>query len=321
MIDWESRIDDLASLLARDYNIHDRVAIDILLSGLIHSERLESVWLILETNWYSRDCLDAWFSFGELWMPCSLPRLRARSPWREIEAETKEWLDSPSEERLFIEPDFERFPYFNRLTQAQYLLQRSLRMRAKSARAADPLRTLDKYIKERMTDELAAATRFVLEDRVMARPTDPPAFVLPPNFLYHVELVQRLAPWFPDWNILVKAFALLAVRHAFLYGRHETEGSDYAILARVAQDSIPPWIATVIQMLLEGPSQTPTLEKRMILEEKTRRSGHGAHRELVRLRRNSIIEWSKYHQHWALAEAHREGLRAILENRAFGANC
>ena len=61
--------------------------LELLLSALVNCPRTASPWLILETNWYSRDCQDAWFAFGGHWTPCSLARLRARSSWRDIERE------------------------------------------------------------------------------------------------------------------------------------------------------------------------------------------------------------------------------------------
>jgi hypothetical protein len=319
MIDWASRVDELASLLAREYNVEDRVAVEVLLSGLIPCPRTPSVWLILETNWYSRDCEDGWFSFGGMWLPCSLARLRARSPWRDIESEMREMLDSPSEERLFIECDWEKFPRFHRLTQAQYFLQRALRVRTKSHRAADPLKALDKYNQDRRADELAAATRYVLEDRVAARPPDPPRFLEPPNFLYHCELVQRLAPWYLDWHSIVKAFGLLAVRHAYLFGRVETDPSDMAAIARVAHDSIPPWITKALRLLLEGPAMSQTLEKKIALEDDLRRTGHGSHRELIRLARNGVVKWNRLKMHWLLVDEHRQGVADLLDGQVFGA--
>lgn len=317
MIDWGSRVDELAALLAREYNIEDRMAVEVLLSGLIHTPRTPSAWLVLETNWYQRDCEDGWFSFGGLWIPCSFSRLRARSPWRTIEAEMREILDAPSEERLFIECDWEKYAKFHRLTQAQYFLQRSLRIRTKSHRAADPLKSLDKYNQDRRADELSAATRWVLEDRVQARSPDPPRFREPPNFLYHCEMVQKLAPWYPDWNALVKAFGLLAVRHAYLYGRAETEADDMAAIARVAQDSVPPWIAKALRLLLEKPAGAVVLEKRMALEDDTRRQGYGSHRELVRLTRAGIIKWNRPQMYWEIVADHREGIEDVLDGRAF----
>lgn len=317
MLVWQERVDYLVDHLAREYAIYDRPAIEILLAALIHCPRTASSWITLETNWYSRDCQDAWFSFGDSWVPTAWPRLRARSPWRETEAEMKEMLDSPSDERLFIEPDYERYPYYNRLTQAQYFLQRSPRLRTRSMRAADPLRSLDKFNQDRRADELAAATRYVLEDRVEARPADPPRFREPQAFFYYLELLQRLAPWYPDWHAIVKAFALIAVRRAYLYGRRETDESDHQAMARLVADSIPPWIAKALRILLDGPAQAQTLEKHMGLEEKTKRSGHGAHRELVRLHRHKIIWWNRFQQNWNLKDEHREGVRTALDGGAF----
>jgi hypothetical protein len=179
------------------------------------------------------------------------------------------------------------------------------------------LRSLDKFNQDRRADELSAATRYVLEDRVHARPADPPRFLVPPDFLYCVELLQRLAPWFPDWHTLVKAFALIAVRHAYLYGRRETDESDNQVMARLVADSIPPWIAKAMRRLLEGPSQAQALEKCMQLEEKTKRSGHGAHRELVRLHRQKIIHWNRLTQRWSLEDEHRNSVLAALDGRCF----
>jgi hypothetical protein len=240
-----------------------------------------------------------------------------RSPWREIEAEMKRMVDDPAAQRLFVECDYERYPVFHRLTQAQYILQRALRIRTRSPRTAEPLNSLDQRDQQRRSDTLNAAARYALEDHAGLRPGDPPRFVEPPNFLYHVELLQRLAPWFPDWKILVQSFALVAVRRAYLHGRAETDETDNRAMARVLRDSIPPWIAKALRPLLEGPSKTQTIEKHMQLEEKTRRSGHGAHRELVRLHRAGIVWWNKQAQHWDLVEKHRDGIRAALENRAF----
>jgi hypothetical protein len=317
MLDWGARIDELAHKLAHEYAIEDRLAIEILLTGLIHCPRTPSVWLILETDWYSRDCLDGWFSFGESWTPCSLARLRVRSPWRQIEAEITEWLESPSDEHLFIECDYQRYPYFHHLTQAYYLLQRSLRIRTRAARTRHPLSSLDKYNQERMTDELNAATRYVLEDRAQARPADPPRFIEPPNFLYHIELLQKVAPWYPDWTSLVQAFGLIATRRAYLYGRTETDQTDNQAIARVLQDSIPLWIRRALELLVESGRKTNTLEKHMGLEDKTRRSGHGAHRELVRLHRNGIIHWNLSRQSWEIVSEHRERIERALTGKVF----
>jgi len=304
--------------LTRLYGVEDRQAVEILLSALVNCPRIRSPWMILETNWYSRNCYNGWFSFGQAWLPCSLSQIRARSPWREIEYETKQWLEDEAAERLFIEPDWERYPRFHRLTQAQFLLQRSMRVRTKLSRGDHTLKALDDYERDRRTDQLAAYTRMVLEDQTQSRPETPPKFRPPANFLYHLELVQRLAPWYTDWDTLVTAFANLAVRHAHLYGNMETGPEENLILARVAQDSIPPWIAKAVHQLAQGPSKANVVERVMALEEWSKRTQHGAHRELVRLRRNGLIQWSPEKMHWRLVDEQSEGIRDVIEGYAFG---
>src|SRR5215469_8494695 len=146
MIDWGERIDGLCDLIGREYAIYDRPVIEMMLAALINCPRTPSVWLILETNWFSRDCTDAWFALGESWLPVPLARLRWRLP-RIVEVELTEYLDNASsQERLFIESD-ERYPRFGNLNNMIYVLQRSLRIRTRSVRSAHPLRTLDRNLR------------------------------------------------------------------------------------------------------------------------------------------------------------------------------
>lgn len=320
MLDWAARIDDLAALLADQYSMEDRGALEVLLSALVACPRTHAVWLVLETDWYARDCLSAWFSFGATWVPRSLAQIRGRQPWRAIEAMVMELLDEPEMEQLFIEPDFERYPRYSR-SNAVYILDRSLRVRTILRRTGRALLPLDRREEDRRSDELAAALEKVTADRVQARPVDPPRFVEPPDFIYRAELVHRLAPWFRDWGVFLRALAAVGIRHAWLYGRAETDERDWAVMARVAADSVPPWIAKAIRMLLENPAQPATLEKHMALEEKSRRSGHGAHRELMRLRRANLIHWNIQKMHWAIVAEHRRALAELLDGQAFGAAC
>src|SRR5215471_8838252 len=100
MLDWSASIDELAFHLASQYRMEDRQALEILLRALIPCPRSQSCWLILETNWFSR-CRPAWFSFGETWLPESLPLVRAmrpRNPNQRIAVVP----------RLFVEPDYDR---------------------------------------------------------------------------------------------------------------------------------------------------------------------------------------------------------------------
>jgi hypothetical protein len=57
--------------------MEDRTALEILLSALVPCPRTPALWLIIETNWYSRRCDNAWFAFGGEWAPYSLGELRS----------------------------------------------------------------------------------------------------------------------------------------------------------------------------------------------------------------------------------------------------
>jgi hypothetical protein len=319
VLDWAARIDDLAALLATEYRMEDRQALEVLLAALAPCPRTDSLWLVLETNYYSRVCAPAWFSFGETWEPKSLAQIRARNPWREIEYMVSQILELPDELQLFVEPDFQRYPHYARLANAHFILDRCPRVRTILTRANTALMTIDALEAERHRMQLAAATRMVLEDRVHSRPDGPPKFIEPPEFSYRVELVERLSVWYRDWQILVKAMALLGVRHAWLYGRRETDERDWEVMARAMADSVPPWITTAIELLLEGPAQPRTLERHMRLDEERYRSGHGAHRELNRLHRRGLITWDRERMHWIIRKEHRQALDDIIHRRAFGA--
>jgi hypothetical protein len=94
MLDWGSRFDDLHHYLATQYGVDDREAVEILLAALVSCPRTAAPWLILETNWFSRRCDNAWFSFGETWLPESLPLIRAMRP-RNANKLIAVWLAEP----------------------------------------------------------------------------------------------------------------------------------------------------------------------------------------------------------------------------------
>ena len=79
-------------------------------------------------------------------------------------------------------------------------------------------------------------------------------------------MLQRLAPWYPDWSLLLNALASLAVHHAYIYGRTETTEEDWKILARVAADSVPPWIHRAVRYLAKqrGNEEERTLSGRWV---------------------------------------------------------
>jgi hypothetical protein len=318
MLDWSERIDDVMDYLRSEWAIEDRGAVETLLSALINCPRTPAVWMIIETNWYSRHCLEAWFAFGGWWVPYSLGQIRARQPWREIVAQLQEWLDSPSDERLLVEPDWERYPYYNRLYNALYILDRALRVRTVSRHTtANLVAALDKETEERRNQGLWERARAALEDRTGARPAAPPRFVEPAHFAYYTELLTRLSPWYRDWQALVQALGCLAVRHAYLYGRTETNADDLAIVARVIAAGVPPWIKKAVEILGAGPSKSYTLEYGMGLTGETRRSDRGNTHELARLRRRGLIRFSSRQMSWSIAEEHRQGMLDVVAGKIF----
>src|SRR5215469_5358786 len=130
MLDWSARLDHLAFHLATQYRMEDRAALEILLSALVPCPRTPAPWVVLETNWYSRECAPAWFSFGETWQPASLPLLRTMRS-RDANKLIATWLDDRAPQgRMFVECDYDgRIPRYRPLCDSRSLLTRMLRLR------------------------------------------------------------------------------------------------------------------------------------------------------------------------------------------------
>lgn len=253
--------------------------------------------MILETNWLRRECEEAWFAFGGHWTPRSLGGLRSQRP-RHMDRELVEYSSQPPKTRLFIEPDFEALHKCGKSKETRIFLTKCLRIRSPMPRTLWPV--VDERERAARGDALRSATSQVLDDPTGARPEDPPRFQQPPNFLYHVELVQRLAGWYPDGDQLINSFSTLAVRHANLHGRRETGEDDWAALARVAKDSIPPWISRAIEYLKNHGEAAPHL--------------FGAANEL---RQTGLVEYHPRKRGWTLAEKHAEGAFDVVIGKAF----
>src|SRR5262249_3528959 len=156
--------------------------IEILLSALVPCPRIASTWLILESNWFSRSCLGAWFSFAGTWLPESLARLRTMRS-RDANRLIASWLLDPSP-HLVVECDYdERIPRYRALCDSRALLTRTLRLRIIST-PDGVTRPADERDQQTRADHLRALATMVLEDRVGARPPDPPTWREPAGFLY-----------------------------------------------------------------------------------------------------------------------------------------
>ena len=266
---------------------------------------------MLETNWFSRDCQRAWFSFGETWQPASLPLLRTMRS-RDANKLIATWLDDRSPQgRLFVECDYDgRIPRYRPLCDSRSLLTRTLRLRILStpdgvSRPIDEQRASERALR------LRALTADVIEDRAQARPFDPPVWREPPNFLYHAELAVRLAGRHHDYGESVHALRSLAIRHAYLDGRTETDETDWSLLARVLADSVPPWLRRIVEHLSASPkhkAQAETLQRIMRLE--------SHNHELARLGRTGILTWHPS-QIWSLTPLHTRFVTELVAGRAF----
>jgi hypothetical protein len=255
---------------------------------------------------------------GEQWLPRSLQDFRGRKPWRQSENELIEILGAPGEERLFIEPDYEKYPRFSRHAHSMFVLDRCLRIRYKRPRTAAAIPVLDDQERDRRTDQLSYLARKVLEDPTGARAENPPKFNQPADFLYHLELLQRMSPWWRDWESLAENFGKLAVRHAWMMGQEETQEEQVKILARVAHDSIPPWIHKALHRLSQMGSKNKPLLDAMGMREEQRRTGHGAQREISRIREKGLVVWHWKTCTWGLDERYRPAVENLLAGYAFG---
>jgi hypothetical protein len=310
MIDWGARLDELNFFLHAAYKVDDPKAVAILLSALIDCPRTQPVSLILETNWGFPDCRGAWFSFGETWNPQSLGQLRSMRP-RNANQAIAAWLNRPAEGSLFIEPDWERLHNWRRISQIPFLLGRSLRLRSVPTPHGATL-PVDEQRERQRNDQLRALTADILQDRVGARPINPPSWVEPPNFLYYAELAYRLSGWHQDWGQTASALRTLAVHHAYLYGRRETDEGDWNLLARVAKDMIPPWVQRAVQYLSSTPNHQA--ETRVLAREMRLDPSH--HAECVRLCNRGLFTYNQSAQIWGLAPEHIRGITDVVAGRA-----
>ena len=188
--------------------------------------------------------------------------------------------------RLFIEPDFDRRPRVDRLGGAALLLGRCLRVHTIAAANGATL-----PVNERTAED----PRSALEGNINLRPPDPPRWNEPPNFQRHCDLVQRLSGWHWDWGELANLLRILAVRYAYLFGRPEVTEEDWRVLARIARDTVPPWIARSVEHLCAAPDHHAThliLACVMKLDGDDKEAATYAKDELGRLRKAGLIDWS-----------------------------
>ena len=157
------------------------MALEILLSALVDCPHTAPLWMVLETNYYSRDSARGWFSFGESWLVDLLGGLQAKRPHRAVSRQITEWLENGVDlSRLFVEADFDRRPRADFLPELPFLLGRCLRVHTITA-ANGATRPVDERADDERTDRVAALTYSGLKGHINARPLNPPRWSEPPK--------------------------------------------------------------------------------------------------------------------------------------------
>jgi len=280
---YPARIDELHEWLTARYGQRDRQATEILLAQMLDQtvSRRRAPWIIIETDYPSRDTSDAWFSFGGEARPeprsLAVPRtLRAQK----CETILQEWLADSGKPCLFVEAEWRRLPTAGcgaklLMTTHSYgtVLSACVRVRVEHPRGSHAARS------EQDADaaELARLTRRVLDNdhrvNLGAAIADYSAST-PESLFYWSELVQRVAPIQTDWEALTGSLVTIARNIGLLYG--DGRGPDWRAAERTMRDTIP----YTVEWLL---GQTSLDKKRGIKAYRLfRESGYGVDGPLVK---------------------------------------
>jgi len=254
---YPDRLNDLHAFLESTFGHKDRQSTDVLLTALLP----ESVtgyrrpWIIIETDWPSRDCSSAWFSFGLtgdhtidtnhngfMVRSLSVPRVQRSQLCEEI---LQDWLSlrRTSAPGLFVDAEWRRMPTSGRgavLLMATHsycvLLTQCIRLRIAHPRGG--FGTMPRDEQTKATTELARLARRVLDcsHRPLSRPL--PDRRQPASLFYWCELLQRLAPLQTDWETLTGSLTAIATGVGALYGR-ETVSFDGEVASRLMRDCVP----------------------------------------------------------------------------------
>lgn len=309
---YTDRISELHDFLASRYGQRDTQATEILLAAQlpVAITRARRPWIILETDYPSRDTTDAWFSFGTV-VPSyclSVPRVQRHDP---AETMLESWIadrQKPDNGMLFVEPEWRKLVNKSRVMNWQldstYALLMSMCVRVRVAHPRGEIglqldRTVDKQ-------ELARLTRRVYSDRdTMQTREQHPArkpsvlaplgghgqeadrMTVPPSFLYWCEMLQKLAPRQHDWESLTGQIASVAHGISYLYNDGRAPAWDAA--ERLIRDMIPATTAWIIQMIA---SQKAGLSHHEISRGSRSAPEQSYYKEVRRLRDERVIVFS-----------------------------
>lgn len=197
-------------------------------------------WYIVETDFPSRDCTDAWFSFGNSVTVNSLATARVLRN-RDTEAMMRQWLDRKAGgcEGIFVDAEWRKLHHMRIHRSGDHinyssLLHSCLRLRIvhpKSDQALRVDRTADRM-------ELARLTRRVLDNDLRPPPkaSEVMSMIPPRSFYYWCEVVQKLSPWITDWETLTGSIAATVRNIALLYA--DGRPCDWSCAERLLRDSI-----------------------------------------------------------------------------------
>lgn len=257
---YPERIEELHRILAERFGQTDRQATEVVLAAHVTPaiSRTRCPWIVIETDYPSRDTDGAWFNLSGGTratghpVPKSLAVPRVLYP-RESELTLQEWTNQrqdPAAVGVFVESEWRRPVDMGGrgLNMSGAVVSRpSWRMWRNQTYAA----LLAQCVRLRVTHpksgigfnidrdaDLAAlrtAARRVLdpEFRPAVRQTEP----VPASFLYWCELLQRLAPIQTDWDALTGALVGIGRNIAYLYA--DGRPADWRAVERVMRDTIP----------------------------------------------------------------------------------
>lgn len=261
---YPGRIEELHEYLESRYSHKDRQATEILLACLLP----ETVtgrprpWLMIETDYPSRDCTSAWFSLGGI-VPArsmALPRLLRCKPAEDM---IRDWLGARpgGEIGIFVESEWRRLPVHGRGATSQYrqnyeqLQNQCIRLRVehpKGSQAIQPDR-------QRNEAELARLANRILDH---SRRQHTPVTAKPPDsFLYWCEILQHLNPCLNDWEMLTGSLAAIAANIEILHtpGERVTHAGDGSIcvggwkaVMRLMRDSVNSATGLMVAQIAAG---------------------------------------------------------------------
>src|SRR5665213_1983186 len=264
---YPERIAELHAHLAAVWSQRDTEATEVLLAALLPASltRMRRPWIVLETDYLSRDTSNAWFSLG---MP-EYVHARSLAVPRSVRArDCRQWSDNVLAEDpfdqtgVFVDAEWRTLPNKSKSVTAiasyYALLARSVHLRVAQPKSDIGVRTMNARESDRL--ELARLARRVLDSqhRSPVAHSTPSGVLLagravtvPQSLYYWCELLQKLAPVQCDWECLTGSFAAVAHGIATLY--NDGRAPDWSAAERVLRDTIPYATTRLILESSHGP--------------------------------------------------------------------